>query len=240
MKVGRKFKAWRQAVRDLAVELDALQRKHCEDHASVAPEDWDKLVKGHERKVQTIFGRKFPRTKWPAGIPYLNMIALRQHVDIRKGGNVSKALAPKKVATEKLTSRKNTLTKIAPNGSALTKMTTKRTSLTKTAVEKHTPAPAPSLESKAAETSTQESPLSVQAQILRLEREYEQSRKQLQFIIKIRRDPTSVSFKQWQDAVQGTNVAQVDRRIAGYMELARRRAVGEECDGWAYGMFFGP
>jgi hypothetical protein len=200
MKVARKLKAWRQAVRDLAVGLDALQRKQCEEHASVAPEDWDKLVKGNERKVQIILGKRFPRRKWPAGIPYLNMIALRQHVAIHK--DTSKALAPKRDATEKSKLRKKTLTKIAPNGSALTKKTTKR-SPTNPATEKHTPAPAPSLLAKVAQM--QESPLDVQADIHRLERGYEQSRKQLQFVIKSRRDPASVSFRQWQDAVQGTD-----------------------------------
>jgi hypothetical protein len=29
------------------------------------------------------------------------------------------------------------------------------------------------------------------------------------------------------------------RKIRGLVELARRRKMGEECDGWAFGMYYG-
>lgn len=205
----------------------------------VTPDDWDRLADGNERKLQIIFGNKFPRRKWPVGIPYLNMIALAQYVERSKQKSVMKTLASEKDTT-KTTHRKKRLTKIAPNASVMTKKATKRNTPRKPEVELHSAAPVPNSPSKVADTSLQESPRSVQAEIHRLECEYEQSKMQLSYIVKSRRDPTSVSLKQWQDAVRGTDVAQVDRRTAGYMELARRRAVGEECDGWAYGMYFGP
>jgi hypothetical protein len=210
----RKVKAWQRDIRDLDLKLIALERKQQTEPTSVKAEDWDKLAEGKERKLQVIFGKKFPRDKWPAGVPHLNMIALAQHEATRKVARARKRPALKKAASKR----------IERNQSALV-------------INKVT-ASSP-IAPKSVEMSIWDSPASVQAEILRLEREYEKAEKQLMYLIRSRADPTSVSFEQWCNAVEGTDAAQKDPRIAGYMELARRRAMEEACDGWAYGRYFG-
>lgn len=81
--------------------------------------------------------------------------------------------------------------------------------------------------------------LSITEQIEILEFETAQSEKQLLLLKKSRADPTSVSLVEWQIASHRTDAQKKDRVIAGYMELARRREMGESCDGWALGEYFG-
>jgi rubrerythrin len=40
--------------------------------------------------------------------------------------------------------------------------------------------------------------------------------------------------------IEGTDALKIDRTIACYVELARRREMGEPCDGWVFGRYFGP
>jgi hypothetical protein len=55
-----------------------------------------------------------------------------------------------------------------------------------------------------------------------------------------RTDLTSVSLVEWQIATHRSDAQKKDRYVAGYMGVARRREMGEKCDGRAFGQYFGP
>jgi hypothetical protein len=82
--------------------------------------------------------------------------------------------------------------------------------------------------------------LIVQDRIKILEFETSQSEKQLLLLKKSRADPTSVPFVEWHIATHRSDARKKDRHISGYMEFMRRREMGEKCDGWAFGQYFGP
>jgi hypothetical protein len=83
----RKVCVWRHEIFILKKKLQELKRGYWMDPKSVTPDDWAKLTMGQERKLQVIYGKKFPREKWPASIPYLNLIALAKHRAARKARN---------------------------------------------------------------------------------------------------------------------------------------------------------
>ena len=201
----RKVRTWKREIHGLNMKLINMDRKYREDPTSVKAEDWDKMVTGQETKLQVIFANKYPREKWPAGIPYLNMIALAQHVAAKKA-----ARARKKAALKKTALKKPQITAALP------------------------------IHSKPVEVSPWDDPAIMRAQIIRLEHETAQSEKQLVLLKKSRANPMSVSFEQWREAIEGTDAVRKDMTIACYVELARRRAMGEECDGWVYGRYYGP
>lgn len=72
-----------------------------------------------------------------------------------------------------------------------------------------------------------------------LEHQNNQREKQSEFLRRSKIDPVLVLYEKWLDAVQGTDALQTDSTVARYVELARRRRMGEECDGWVRGRSFG-
>lgn len=85
------FRKMQQRVNDFLRKLNALQKQFCAlldrydaDPSSVTAADWDDIARGSERKVLYIF-RDFPRSTWPEGVPYPNVIARRQEYDARNG-----------------------------------------------------------------------------------------------------------------------------------------------------------
>jgi len=179
-----------------------MEEKYRKDKTSVKVEDWETLVEGQERKMQVLFGKKFPREKWPAGVPYLNFIALMEHE--RKG---------------KRDMLKNRATK-------------KREGKLEPKSLKQRPLPTPTKQKAALQTN----PIDLH----HLERQNAQLEKQIGLLRRSRMDPTSVSFAQWRDAVADTDAAEKDMTVRCFMELARRREMGEECDGWVFGRYYGP
>jgi primosomal replication protein N len=97
-----------------------------------------------------------------------------------------------------------------------------------------------STESRDTALSTPFPPSGIEHQIRVLEHANMQTEKQLVLLRKSRADPASVSYKQWLDATDRTDALVKDAQIVGLVELARRRARGEECDGWAFGRYHGP
>jgi hypothetical protein len=80
-----------------------------------------------------------------------------------------------------------------------------------------------------------ELPAAVQSRIGMLELKNAQDEKQHQFMKRSRADPPSVSFEQWQNSIRDTDILKSDVTIACDVELALRREMGEECDGWVFG-----
>lgn len=78
----------------------------------------------------------------------------------------------------------------------------------------------------------------------KLIQEYENLNKQLERQMELLRrskiHPSFVEYDTWMRAVEGTDALTTDSEIAGHVEMARRRKMGEECDGWVRGRFFGP
>jgi hypothetical protein len=83
-------------------------------------------------------------------------------------------------------------------------------------------------------------PIAMEAILKALEHKNKQMERQLVLLHRSRSNPTWVSYEQWQAAIEGTDALETDRTIAGYVELARRREMGEPCDGWVFGRYFGP
>ena len=196
----RKVRAWKREIRELNAKLADMKEKYHKNKASVKVEDWETLVEGQERKMQVLFGKKFPREKWPAGVPYLNFIALME----RKG----KRDMPKN------------------------KTTKKREGKLKPKSLKQRPLPTPTKQEPALQTN----PLDLR----HLERQNTQLEKQIALLRRSRINPASVSFVQWRDAVADTEAAEKDMTVKCFMELARRREAGGECDGWVFGRYYGP
>ncbi|OAL02915.1 hypothetical protein IQ06DRAFT_345892 [Phaeosphaeriaceae sp. SRC1lsM3a] len=72
-----------------------------------------------------------------------------------------------------------------------------------------------------------------------LEHQNSQREKQSEFLRRSKIDPVLVSYEKWLDAVQGTDALQTDSTVPRYVKLARRRRIGEECNGWVRGSYFG-
>ena len=84
IKMRHKVLAWIQQCKTLKKNIVALHKQYAADPLSVTGVDWDRLVKGSQGKIQYLYGKKCPREKWPAGVPYLNLLALRQLRDREK------------------------------------------------------------------------------------------------------------------------------------------------------------
>lgn len=217
----RKVQAWKKQIFNLNKSIKAMLDHHQKKPEEVKAEDWDQLVDGQDKKLNVIYGKKFPRDKWPTGVPYLNMVALAKHQAAKKATTAKKPkrASPKKV--EKRTTR--------PQRTERPSLHLSKLSLRPTKAQNYAVSP-----------SIFDDPAAVVAEIKRLEHHVEKAEKQLTFIRRSRLDPTSVSWEQWQDAIEGTDVMEYDLQIVCYVEMARRRKEGEECDGWVYGMYFGP
>jgi hypothetical protein len=66
---------------DLASQFTTLIEKLNKNPDTVTAKDWDDIAHGSEKKVQVILGKDHPRNKWPESVPYLNIAALRIHLD---------------------------------------------------------------------------------------------------------------------------------------------------------------
>ncbi|KAL6704060.1 hypothetical protein ACN47E_008824 [Coniothyrium glycines] len=74
-----KVQQWLDQCEVLWKQLRALLTQSHADPTSVAPAEWESLTSRSRGKLQFMLGWKYPpREKWPAGVPYLNLIALRQ------------------------------------------------------------------------------------------------------------------------------------------------------------------
>jgi hypothetical protein len=72
-----------------------------------------------------------------------------------------------------------------------------------------------------------------------LEHKGTQLERQVNLLRRSRRNPTSVSYEQWQAAIEGTDALETDKTVACYFERARRKKMGEPCDGWVFGRYYG-
>jgi hypothetical protein len=216
MAVKHKVRTWRRDVYELALKLEALDKGWRADNNSVTPEDWAKLVNGQDRKMAVILGRKYPQNKWPKNVPYLNMIALMQWRKKTRNAAERKAEAVQKPTVRKPRSSQKTVQRISlpirSSGVVPTSWST---------------APTPT-------------DLSVEEQIRTLEFSVAKSEQQIECLRRSRiYGPQVVDYDQWLKAVEGTDALQTDEKIRGLVELARRRKMGEKCDGWAFGMYYG-
>lgn len=71
--------AWFEQIFALQEACEELLEKHLNDPRSVSPNDWELIANGAERKLTIIYGLEFPCGSWPAGVPYLNLVALREY-----------------------------------------------------------------------------------------------------------------------------------------------------------------
>lgn len=216
MAVKHKVRTWRRDVHELALKLEALDKGWRADNNSVTPEDWAKLVNGQDRKMAVILGRKYPQNKWPKNVPYLNMIALMQWRKKKRNAAERKAEAVQEPTVRKPRSSQKTVQRISlpirSSGVVPTSWST-------------TPTP---------------TNLSVEEQIRTLEFSVAKSEQQIECLRRSRiYGPQVVDYDQWLKAVEGTDALQTDEKIRGLVELARRRKMGEKCDGWAFGMYYG-
>ena len=78
-KVFEAVEVWLEQINDVEDKCEELLDKHLQDPKSVTPEDWKLLAQSANRKIKVIYGPAFPRRSWPSGVPYLNLIALREH-----------------------------------------------------------------------------------------------------------------------------------------------------------------
>jgi hypothetical protein len=213
--------------------LTALSKQYTADPLSVTAADWDSLVKGSQGKLRWLYGKKYPREKWPAGVPYLNLIALRQHRDRKKMQNAAKVLPPSP-RTDSKGGKKRLRSGNVSTGEGKTNFvgTSDQTKgLTESGQRKvgreltteFHPSPPPEHWSEERKQRHEE----MQAEIKRLEHHNAQYAKVIDLLKRSRADLTSVAVKEWEDATKGTDILEYDRDVAKRLEFARRLEAGE-------------
>lgn len=214
----RKVRAWKKLrCETKPIELFELRDKHTADPTSVTPEDWDRVTNESKWKVKFLFGRMFPRETWPSGVPYLNLIALRQYrlgqqkkrSNARKPGNHMQGKMDKQILYLSQVGNRQ-----APIGSC----------------------------GVLPESNTV--PDHQRAQWLRMVQfEQEQARRDAEIkklehflaqwaLVRVLLDRSyidlrSVTLKQWVEATEGTDIPRVSRSVAQHMEFARMLEEGE-------------
>lgn len=79
-RMRRRFNARLKQVVARRQRIDVLHEKHQADLTSISITDFDDLVRGHERKIPTIF-KNYPRSEWPTEVPYPNIIARSKYLN---------------------------------------------------------------------------------------------------------------------------------------------------------------
>jgi hypothetical protein len=216
IKTRRKVRVWKRDMRGFRRGCRELLLKYKTNPRAVTAADWDTMTAGREKKLQITYGKRYSADKWPTVVPYLNLIAYAEYCAARTAARTARkarteARLKKKVAAA---SRKAETT------------------------EKH--AKAAENERSAIEGIPWRDHIAMEAIFKALEYKNKQMERQLELLRRSRSNSTWVSYEQWQAAIEGTDALETDRTIAGYVELARRREMGEPCDGWVFGRYFGP
>jgi hypothetical protein len=88
-RMRRKVRAWKRDMRGFRRDCRQLLHKYKADPSTVTPGDWDKITAGKENKLQITCGKRYAKEKWPATIPYLNLIAYAEYCTVRKAARAA-------------------------------------------------------------------------------------------------------------------------------------------------------
>jgi rubrerythrin len=193
-----------------------LLLKYKANPRAVTVDDWDTMKAGKEKKLYITYGKRYSAEKWPKVVPYLNLIAYAEYCAARKAARVAQ-----KARTEARLKKK------AAAAARKAETTAKHAKVAENARSTIDDIP-------------WRDPIAMEAIFKALEHKNKQMERQLELLRRSRSNPTWVSYEQWQAAIEGTDALKIDRTIACYVELARRRGMGEPCDGWVFGRYFGP
>ncbi|KAH7385310.1 hypothetical protein DE146DRAFT_792190 [Phaeosphaeria sp. MPI-PUGE-AT-0046c] len=272
----RKVWIYQRQVHALHTKLRRMLVAHKNDNQSVTSENWDNTVAGKEKKVIVIYGKRYPREKWPKGVPYLNFIAkYEQQAEARLYktlGNLVTAYRKDRTSvtaadwTNAVAGKEKILFAIMGafnppeewpedvpylNCIAFYKKERKQAKEKRKArdarrrQQKAEKEKEKEAQAKPDEANTSETPIpygnpKAMAELVQaLEYQINQREKQVELLRMSKVDPELVSHEKWMDAVEGTDALTTDSAVAGYVELAKRRKTGEECDGWVRGRYFG-
>ncbi|CAO2653599.1 Nn.00g030100.m01.CDS01 [Neocucurbitaria sp. VM-36] len=206
MHTKRKIRVWKKQAKVLRKELVALSNKYTADPTSVSPKEWDEASRGSKGRLQYLLGARYPRANWPANVPYLNVIALKQwqgelQEKQRKEriNEIREAMREEekknfKVSHERpLTNGQQFLYQMRPNMK-----------------------PSKQYQIDMAERN---------AEIKKLERFLVQRQNLRVLLLRCQIDPTRVTLKEWEDATEGTDILETSKEIARFVEVARKREV---------------
>ncbi|KAF2023955.1 hypothetical protein EK21DRAFT_94471 [Setomelanomma holmii] len=225
VELKRKVRSWKKDMNELIRTLKDLEQRWRANTSFVTTQDWDTAVEDKGKKMQILFGKKYPKEQWPKGVTYLNMITLMEYEQKEeKKGASKRGVEAKKKSEAKKTAK--TL-KQAPTSDQTEIATKSRGS----AILPIRPAVVPTPWSR-----TPLAPdLSVEEQIRQLEFSAAKAEQQFEYLGRSQVvGPHAVGYDQWMKAVEGTDALETDWKIRGLVELARRRQMGELCDGWAF------
>jgi hypothetical protein len=234
----RKVPAWKREITNLDKAIFCLERKYRDDAKSVKAEDWDEITAGKERKLQMILGAQYPRENWPVGVPYLNVIARAKYHAAEKAGLEEAILKEAEEAEKKRIAEEEKKKALESEKKETAEAGKKK--IEAALKKRHTMNPYfPVYHGPAPEPISYDDADAREAYIREGEYQNAQMEKQHDLLSRSLEDPTSVSFQEWQDAIIGTDALERDSTIICYVELARRRLMSEECNGWVFGRYCG-
>jgi hypothetical protein len=210
----RGVRAWKRDMRGFRCSCQQLLQTYKTDLSIVTLGDWDKTTASKESKLQITYGTHYTGEKWPATIPYLNHVAYAKYCAIR---NTTRAARKARKA-------------------AILKKTAEAAVRKVEASAKHTEAL--KNDTNIAGTLPWRDPIALQAFFEALEHRIKQMESQIELLRRSCRNATSVSFEQWQAATEGAVALESGRTVSCYIELARHRKMGKQCDGWVFGRCF--
>jgi hypothetical protein len=216
LKTRRKVRVWKRDMRGFRRGCRELLLKYKANPRAVTAEDWDTMTAGKEKKLHITYGKRYSADKWPTTVPYLNLIAYAEYCAARRA-----ARAAQKARTEARLEKK------AAAASRKAETAAKHAKVAEN-------------ERSTIDDIQWRDPIAMEAIFKALEHKNKQMERQLELLRRSRSNPTWVSYEQWQAAIEGTDALQTDWTTACYVELARRREMGEPCDGWVFGRYFGP
>jgi hypothetical protein len=211
----KKLIIWLKAVRSKRQEISALLNRYMSDSDSVTEQDWEDMAQGSYYKIKWILAKAYPREDWPDDVPYLNLIA---RLKKKEQGYKKQLEERERRHTENMEKKDKTITKLKRFNEMVRKTAANQASYP---IQEWTDAYEGTdiLENKPEFDLMEEVGLMVEGE--RHRKTFERLNRLVAMFEKTQAREEVYSVKEWEDALEGTNV--VNPVFGVIIEDARRR-----------------